>query len=328
MALFQYTEKRLLLSEQCIDLFRDIHPLLRKLDEEHERGFFMQTCFTVRERIFQLAHCSFLTPSERILLVGEIIERPMLPLKDFFNKGFMSKERYSAMVCDLEKQETEKLMSDYESEGIQWLCLMDPEYPESLRHIHEPPVLLFYKGNIDYLKNDKLAIVGSRKATRYGVEALRKLLPSFLYDYTIVSGLARGIDTEAHLQTMQGDGKTIAVVGTGLDIAYPFENRQLQADIAKEHLLLSEYPLHTPPKKHHFPMRNRLISGLCGAVVVIEAEYKSGSLITAQLALNEGREVFCVPGNITSPLSVGTNHLIQQGAHCLYDASVLLDIFT
>ena len=276
----------------------------------------------ITETLFRLAHIDQISLSEKIILAGEASESPHIELKDLLRKGLFSFSKKSIVLKELEKQDLPSLYKRYERLGIHWISMIDPLYPELLRKIYDPPILLFYRGNLSLLEHDKISIVGSRKATSYGRAVIKKILPHFLPDYLVVSGLARGIDTEAHKETIRANGKTIAVIASGLNNSYPPENRDIQKDIGTHHLLLSEYPIDTPPKKHQFPMRNRIIAGLSEAVIVIEAEYKSGSLITAQLALTEGREVFCVPGNITSPLSLGTNHLIQQGAHCLYDVSL------
>lgn len=288
--------------------------------------FLMNKRHSLRDNIILLAHCRSLNQMEKVLLVGEMIEQPAYPLFKVLESKFLPKKKQEKVRSELVKQDVEQIKSVCKNENIGLLTIIDSEYPESLRQIDEPPILLFYKGCLSLLKEDKIGVVGSRKATMYGLEALKRILPPLLPFYTIVSGLAKGIDKGAHFQTIHMGGHTIAVLGTGLNRFYPAENRDLQRKIGTNHLLLSEYPMYVGPMKHHFPMRNRIIAGLCGAIIVVEAEYKSGSLITAQLALNEGREVFCVPGNITSPLSIGTNHLIQQGAHCLYDASLLLDI--
>lgn len=276
----------------------------------------------ITETLFRLAHINQISLSEKIILAGEASESPHIELKDLLRKGLFSFSKRSIVLKELEKQDLSSLYKRYERLGIHWISMIDPSYPELLRKIYDPPIILFYRGNLSLLGHDKISIVGSRKATSYGRAVIKKIIPHFSPDYLVVSGLARGIDTEAHKETIRANGKTIAVIASGLNDSYPPENRDIQQEIGTHHLLLSEYPIDTPPKKHQFPMRNRIIAGLSEAVIVIEAEYKSGSLITAQLALTEGREVFCVPGNITSPLSLGTNHLIQQGAHCLYDVSL------
>lgn len=192
-------------------------------------------------------------------------------------------------------------------------CQME-EYPPLLREIHDPPPFLYVKGSIDGL-GTALAIVGSRRASTYGMTTTRKLAAALAgQGLAVVSGLARGIDTAAHEGVLQGGGRTVAILGCGVDVVYPPENRSLYNELVEQGGLVSEFALGTRPAPEHFPRRNRIISGICRGVLVVEATEKSGSLITAQYALEQGRDVFAVPGNITSAGSRGTNLLIKQGA--------------
>ena len=195
------------------------------------------------------------------------------------------------------------------------LTIEDDLYPKNLKEIYNPPPLLYFKGNI--IKDDKnsISIVGSRKASYYGkmvAENLSKDLASV--GLTIISGMARGIDTVAHRGALSVNGRTIAVLGCGIDYIYPPENRRLAREIEESGAIITEFPFSTLPEKQNFPRRNRIISGLSLGTVVVEAAEKSGALITADFALEQGREVFAVPGNITSTLSRGTHNLIKQGA--------------
>ncbi|OWZ84215.1 DNA-processing protein DprA [Natranaerobius trueperi] len=188
-------------------------------------------------------------------------------------------------------------------------------FPKLLQEIHNPPLLLYTKGNLELLQGFKLAVVGTRKITGYGIGVLNKIIPSLVgANVVIVSGLARGTDGKAHKLCLENEGKTIAVLGSSIDIIYPKEHNDLANNIQEKGLLISEFPPGTRPKKHHFPLRNRIISGLSKGVVVIEAPKKSGAIITAQLALEDNRDVFSVPGNITNPYSEGCNMLISEGA--------------
>ena len=187
-------------------------------------------------------------------------------------------------------------------------------YPEYLREIYDPPAVLYYRGDIEQLKSPSVSVVGARKPTPYGQAVAEKLAADLAgRGLVVVSGLARGIDSIAHWGALQ-KGRTTAVVGSGLDTVYPRENRKLFQKIAEDGVVLTEYPLKSPPLAHHFPLRNRIISGLSLAVVVVEATRKSGTLITARMALEQNREVLAIPGNITSELSQGTNWLIKNGA--------------
>ncbi|HHY36441.1 MAG TPA: DNA-protecting protein DprA [Firmicutes bacterium] len=205
--------------------------------------------------------------------------------------------------------------------GITLLTLLDAEYPENLRDIADPPPVLYVLGKLEPRDSRSIAVVGSRRATPYGrttAERFGRELAEL--GFTVVSGMARGIDTCAHRGCLAAGGRTIAVLGCGLDYVYPPENRKLMARIAREGAVITEFPLGTPPEAGHFPTRNRIISGLSLGVVVVEAAATSGSLITVDWALEQGREVFAVSGNINSPYSRGTNFLISQGARLVQGA--------
>jgi len=195
------------------------------------------------------------------------------------------------------------------------LPLTDPAYPPQLRAIADPPLLLYAKGRLDLLARPGLAIVGSRNASVQGMRNARAFGAAVSgCGFTIVSGMAAGIDGAAHEGGLEGAGSTVAVLGTGIDRIYPARHRELARQIAEDGCLLSEYPLGTPANSSNFPRRNRIISGLSGAVLVVEAAAASGSLITAQFALDQGRDVLAMPGSIHSTLSKGCHALIKQGA--------------
>ena len=201
-----------------------------------------------------------------------------------------------------------------EKGGFSVLTIRDEDYPKRLRETFDPPLVLYYAGKKDTLSKPAISIVGARRPTPYGRAVAERLAHDLSSKgLVVVSGLARGIDAIAHWGALKG-GNTIAVLGSGLERIYPRENRPLFEKIIENGLVLSEYSLKAPPLKHHFPNRNRIISGLSIGVVVVEATKRSGSLITARLALDENREVMAVPGNITSELSQGTNWLIMDGA--------------
>jgi DNA processing protein len=206
--------------------------------------------------------------------------------------------------------------------------LADPEYPSLLREIPDPPPFLYVSGKLDgSLKN--IAVVGSRNATAYGISTTQKLCADLsAFAITIVSGMAIGIDTAAHHGALAGNGKTIAVLGSGLDKIYPSENRNLFKQISERGAVITEFSLNTEPEAHHFPIRNRIISGMSLGTVVVEATKKSGSLITARLAAEQNREVFAVPGSIQSFKSTGTHTLIKQGAKLVENAQDVLEELT
>lgn len=187
----------------------------------------------------------------------------------------------------------------------------------ALKQIYNPPVLLFYQGDLELLEKSKLAVVGTRNASKNGIQSVQKIIKELNNRFVIVSGLARGIDTAAHIASLKNGGQTIAVIGTGLDNIYPKENKDLQTYIGKHHLVLTEYEAGAQPLKYHFPERNRIIAGLVEGLVVCEAKMRSGSLITCERALEEGREVYAIPGSIMDGKSDGCHHLIQEGAKCV-----------
>ena len=214
----------------------------------------------------------------------------------------------------------------YRKEAIHFLMYEDALYPKRLKEIYLPPVVLFYKGRLELFNRLSIGIVGARDHTEYSKEALEYLLPDILErKVSIISGLARGVDSLAHQLTLELNGETIAVIGNGINICYPKENQSLYDAIGKKGLILSEYPLDSPPLKFHFPYRNRIIAGLSHGLCVIEAKLHSGSLITANVALTENRQVFALPGNITSEYSKGTNELITAGAFPIRNANDILD---
>lgn len=212
------------------------------------------------------------------------------------------------------------------------ITLGDAEYPERLGHISDPPRNLYCRGNIALLKTFCFGVVGTRKMTPYGKEVTRHITSQLANQgYCITSGLALGVDTTAHQATLDVGGKTIAILGTGIDDAtiFPPNNLRLAHDILqKGGLIISEYPEGAPGLKHQFPARNRIISGLSHGVLIIEADQKSGALITAKCALDQNRDVFAIPGNIFSPRSIGSNLLIQQGAKLVLTAQDILSEYS
>jgi DNA processing protein len=206
-------------------------------------------------------------------------------------------------------------MTKVERVGAHIVTLGDEEYPILLRDLHDAPALLYVCGSILPSDNLALGIVGTRKATNYGRDTAHRLSKQLVGDHvTIVSGLAHGIDTAAHRGALDGGGRTFAVMGCGIEQIYPAQNRDLAYEIAANGAIISEFPVGAPPEKGNFPRRNRVISGLSLGVLVVEAPENSGALITAEMAAEQGREVFAVPGNIYNPTSRGTNRLIQDGA--------------
>jgi len=230
-------------------------------------------------------------------------------------------------------QERKKLNLAHEMDriirsGTQIMTMGDADYPPALRSLEDAPPLLYMRGTL--LESDRvaLAMVGTRTATRYGLDAAHYFaLELARAGVTIISGLAQGIDTAAHRGALDAKGRTLALLGNGIDVLYPRENDRLAQQIIENGALLSEYPLGTPPIASNFPRRNRLISGLSRAVLVVEAPEHSGALLTANAALEQGRDVFAVPGVIFNPSSVGTNRLIQDGAKLVMSSADILEEF-
>ena len=213
-----------------------------------------------------------------------------------------------------------------EQSGNQMVTLADANYPRALLEIPDPPPLLYCKGQLSLLNTISIAVVGSRNASPQGEKNAEDFSQALSHQgYCIISGMALGIEGAAHRGALKGTGSTIAVVGTGMDIVYPARHRELAHQIAEHGLLISEFPLGTPSRAQNFPRRNRIISGLAVGCLVVEANLQSGSLITARLAAEQGREVFAIPGSIHSPLSKGCHQLIKQGAKLVDNIQDIVD---
>ncbi len=220
----------------------------------------------------------------------------------------------------------DRLVDRLDALGACALTLDDPDYPPLLRELPDAPPVLYVKGTLADADQWAVAFVGTRRATTYGRDAAQRLVTELVSaGITIVSGLALGIDAAAHQAALDAGGRTLAVMGCGIDQVYPPEHRALAARITQNGALLTEFPPGTPPDGRNFPVRNRTISGLSLAVVVVEAPDRSGALLTADCALDQGREVFAVPGNLTARTSSGTNRLIQQGAKLVTNGQDILD---
>jgi DNA processing protein len=232
----------------------------------------------------------------------------------------------NAPPSDQTKALIDQTLAWVDQAGNRVLTLADAAYPKALLDVADPPLMLYAKGRLECLSSPALAVVGSRNATAQGIINASKFSEVLSQaGLTIISGMALGIDAAAHQGGLRGAGSTVAVIGTGADIAYPARNRQLAQQIAAEGCILTEYALGTPPAASNFPRRNRIISGLAQGVLVIEAAAQSGSLITARMAAEQGRDVFAIPGSIHSPLSKGCHLLIKQGAKLVESAQDVLE---
>ena len=244
--------------------------------------------------------------AERIYAMGE---------RDYRDtEGF--ENRWLESLLDKATGEAQKVLVRCDDLGIRVLTYADPQYPERLRNIPDPPAVLYYKGNFpDFDREAAIAVVGSRRCSAYGLMYAKRFGRQIAAcGGLVVSGGARGIDTMATFGALDAGTPVVTVLGCGLDISYPRENRELFGDVARRGCLISEYPPGTPPNGRHFPVRNRILSGLCLGVLVVEAPEGSGALITANQALEQGRDVFAIPGNIGVKHCEGSNRLLREGA--------------
>lgn len=238
----------------------------------------------------------------------------------------ISKEKARNTWKGLKNIDIENELRLIEKHKVKIITLNDKDYPVNLKSIYDPPFLFYLKGKLLFKDNISIAIVGTRKATVYGKMVAEKISRELSkMDITVVSGLARGIDTVAHKGALTEGGRTIAVLGNGLSVTYPKENKDLEVTISQQGAVISEFPISSFPERTNFPIRNRIISGLSLGTIVVEADKKSGALITADLALQQGREVFAVPGNIFSRYSKGTHNLIKQGAKLVQDVGDIVE---
>lgn len=295
---------------------------------------------TMDEWVFALAIYPSFNASDRYTLFLEMIENYskqtettslVVALKNNPKQiKKLSQKKKASFARFLGEISIQAEMEKYRESGVSWLSIYDAAYPSLLREIYAPPVVLFYQGDLSILENHIcLAVVGARAATNYGLEAVSEIIPNLLKEakqpIAIVSGLAKGIDTQAHKVTIKAKGYTIGVIGAGLDQFYPRNNKSLQKQMAKEQLLLSEYPLGAKPLKFRFPERNRIIAGLSRGILVVEAKKRSGSLITAYNGLDENRDIFALPGSIFEANSDGCHKLIQLGAVLTRNSADILE---
>lgn len=256
-------------------------------------------------------------------------------IKELFSRGLSSEEIISFLGFEREKLLAlrKKAEEEYKKSldlGIDLIPLSSDEYPILLKNISDPPALLYVLGEKVWLNGNFISVVGTRRPTRYGINATRIIVSRLVENgIGIVSGFAYGIDTVAHTEALKGGGYTIGVLGTGIDVIYPKVNKGLRKDLleSKRGCLISEFPIGDKPESWHFPRRNRIISGLTQITLVVEASLKSGAMITAGYALEQGRDVFAVPGNIDSENSQGTNQLIKEGAKLITSGDDILEEF-
>lgn len=247
---------------------------------------------------------------------------------DMMNLLHIREETMAKIEQERKQIDPDEEWDSLQKRNIKVVTIKEEGYPVLLKNIYSPPPVIYYQGNfVNIMKEAKgLAMVGSRKATYYGRKVARDMAGEIAKSgYIVISGLARGIDTNAHLGALEAEGMTIAVLGCGLDRIYPSENTNLARRIVEKGAIITEFPLSTKPEKNNFPRRNRIISGLSLGTIVVEATEKSGALITADYALEQGREVFSVPGSIHSFLSIGCHNLIKQGAKLVNNCQDILE---
>jgi len=274
-----------------------------------------------------------LTPGVGSILIKRLLDRFKTPEAVFRAplKELLRIEGLGERVAgEIQKGPSEKVvkreLSRLEKTGGKFVTLKDDDYPKRLKDIYDPPALLYLRGELRRKDELAVAVVGSRKTSAYGREVTERIGRDLArHGVTVVSGMARGIDSVAHQGALQGGGRTIAVLGCGVDVIYPSENRNLFHQIIEQGAVLSEFPMGSPPEAGHFPRRNRIISGLSIGVVIVQASAESGSLITAGYALEQGREIFAVPGNIGAEGSRGTNRLIKEGAKLVESSEDILE---
>lgn len=235
-------------------------------------------------------------------------------------------------VAEIAKNKDEKLLEKYENyinkNEIEVISINDKQYPEKLKNIYDPPIIIFAKGNMKLLKEKAVAIVGSRETNEYGKKQAYEISYNLSKNnIAIVSGLAKGIDEMAHLGALNANKNTIAVIGTGHDIVYPKENKNIYGNIIKDGLVISEYLVGTKPVPKNFPMRNRIVAGIADAVLVIQARKNSGAIITADFALEYGKSIYALPGNVDNFYSEGSNLLIKEGANVVINYKNILEDF-
>jgi len=274
-----------------------------------------------------------LTPGVGSIFIKRLLDRFQTPeavfrapMKELLEiEGLGEKVAREIQRGPLEKVVEKELVLLKEAGG-KMITLRDEDYPMRLKDIYDPPALLYVRGELRREDELAIAIVGSRKTSPYGRWITEKIGQDLArHGVTVVSGMARGIDSVAHMGALQGGGRTIAVLGCGVDVIYPSENRNLFHQIIEHGAVLSEFPMGSPPEGGHFPRRNRIISGLSIGVVIVQASAESGSLITAGYALEQGREVFAVPGNVGAEGSRGTNQLIKEGAKMVESTEDILE---
>lgn len=295
---------------------------------------------TIEEWVFALALYPKFNAMDRYQLFMELVANEKIKLQANTMDTYrykkqpqlkrLSPNKQAAFACFLGELDIRKEMERYRALNISWVYLFADDYPVLLREIYCPPLVLFYQGDYSILSDYiGLGVVGARLASAYGLAVVNQLIPELIEqskgNIAVISGLAKGIDRAAHEATLRANGRTVGVIGAGLDCYYPRENSRLQERMQREELVLSEYPLGVQPLKFRFPERNRIIAGLSRGILVIEAKQRSGSLITAYNGFDENRDIFACPGSLLTKNSAGCHKLIQEGALLTTRSSDILE---
>lgn len=279
----------------------------------------MPSSYTSLRAVLALQHfCSLTDKQLRILLLAVDSAETVFTLsRDELHQLGLPPQAASDLASVAKQQQAQPVEQDLAAMarlGVELIAIFDPRYPALLREIYDPPLWLYCLGDVTLLENPQLAIVGSRHTTAQGARNAKRFAAAFAErGFTVTSGMALGIDAQSHRAALDAGGSSIAVLGAGVDVVYPRRNQSLYRDLAAQGLLVSEFPLGRPPLPAQFPQRNRIISGLSLGVLVVEAAIRSGSLITARCALEQGREVFAIPGSIHNTGSRGCHQVIRQG---------------
>lgn len=289
----------------------------------HSRDRELLACLT----LFRCRYLGARTWRELVRIYGSPARALGAGWEEWLSRSLVNKRQVQSLKDGGAKREAARDLEIIAKHGHKTIIWTDPEYPELLRNIPDPPLLFYYRGDVGLLSRTCLAAVGSRKCSVYGVEMAKGICSELSQNnICIVSGFASGIDREAHLAGLSGPGGSVAVLGTGIDLIYPARNRDLWSRMVQKGLVLTEFPPGTEPDGYNFPHRNRIIAGMSSGVLVLQGELKSGSLITASLALDQGREVFAVPGGVNMPGYEGCNQLIRDGAYLVRSAGDILEV--
>lgn len=278
--------------------------------------------------IFRLKHVKGIGNIGRLKLLDYLLENPVdYSFEDMIKIANVTQQFQERFINYFKESQC---ITEYDlelfKESYGFMTFLDEDYPKLLSEIYNPPIALFYQGNKELLQTNMLAVIGSRQQTEFGRQMIEEIVPNLVeQSWTIVSGLAKGNDTYAHKLAIRSQGNTIGVLGFGLNKVYPKENVRLQDYMSEKQLLVTEYLPNEAPLAYHFPERNRIIAGLSSGTLVIEAKRKSGTFITAQLALEEGRSVFAIPNNPLNKASEGCLSLIQEGAKCTTQSLDILE---